>query len=128
MSIVNQHLEKLLEQSGNQLWGGYVNMLKTLKSVFSSPKHWILEFLQNAEDAKAKEVSVRIGQDSLWVLNNGEIFENNDFYTICDVNSRKLPSLGFRGYIGIGFKSIFQITDHICIHSGNFHFMFNKKH
>jgi hypothetical protein len=128
MSIVSQHLEKLLEQVDSHLWGGYVNMLKTLRTVFLSPKHWVLEFLQNAEDAKAKKISIRLGQDSLWILNNGEVFDGNDFHTICDVNSRKLPSLGFRGYIGIGFKSIFRITDQISIHSGNFHFMFSKKH
>jgi len=128
MNIVRQHLEKLLNQKETHLWDGYVNMLKTLKSVFLSPKHWILEFLQNAEDAKAKKISIRLEKDSLWILNTGIVFNDEDFYTICDVNSRKLPSLGFRGYIGIGFKSIFRITDQIHIHSGNFHFMFNKNY
>lgn len=128
MNIVGQHLEKLLKQKETHLWDGYVNMLKTLKSVFLSYKHWILEFLQNAEDAKAKKISIRLEKDSLWILNDGIVFNDDDFYTICDVNSRKLPSLGFRGYIGIGFKSIFRITDQIHIHSGNFHFMFNKNY
>lgn len=128
MSIVSKHLEKLLAQRGTPLWGGYVNMLKTLESVFLSPKHWGLEFIQNAEDATAESFSIRLGQDSLWILNNGNVFDGDDFYTICDVNSRKLPSLGFRGYIGIGFKSIFRITDRIDIHSDVFHFKFDKRH
>jgi len=128
MISVSQHLQSLLKQRGTPLWGGYVNMLKTLESVFLSPRHWVLEFLQNAEDAAAKKFSIHLEQDSLWILNDGEKFSDDDFYAICDVNSRKLPSLGFRGYIGIGFKSIFRITDCIEIHSGKFHFKFDKKH
>lgn len=110
MSIVSEHLQNLLRQTdGNILWGGYVNMLKQLISDFESPKHWVLEFLQNAEDADATRISIRLAKDSLWILNDGNTFSNEDFYTICDVKSRKLPSLGFRGYIGIGFKSIFVL-------------------
>ena len=45
---------------------------------------------------------------------------------MCSVNSRKLPALGFKGYIGIGFKSIFRVTDEVEIHSGEFHFKFSK--
>ena len=128
MSIVSQHLQNLLRQTdGNILWGGYVNMLKQLISDFESPKHWVLEFLQNAEDADATRISIRLAKDSLWILNDGNTFSNEDFYTICDVKSRKLPSLGFRGYVGIGFKSIFRITDRVEVHSGNFSFGFDRQ-
>lgn len=129
MNPVSQHLQSLLGQVNTPLWGGYVNMLKTLESVFPSARHWVLEFLQNSEDAmrtKGDRISVRLGEDSLWILNNGDNFSDDDFTAICDVNSRKLPSLGFRGYIGIGFKSIFRITDRIDVHSGSLHFAFHK--
>lgn len=132
-SSVSQHLGKLLEQKETPLWGGYVNMLKTLESLFQSPKHWVLEFLQNAEDASKdekdsclKKISIQIGDDFLQIFNNGKIFDEKDFKTICDVKSQKLPSLGFRGYIGIGFKSIFRVTNRIDIHSGEYHFKFDK--
>lgn len=129
-TLVSQHLEKLLEQKETPLWGGYVNMLKTLESLFQSPKHWVLEFLQNAEDAskdkKGASISIQAGKDFLKIFNNGKIFDENDFKTICNVESQKLPSLGFRGYIGIGFKSIFRVTNRIDIHSGNYHFKFDK--
>ena len=128
MSIVSQHLQNLLGEKDVHLWGGYVNMLKVLESMFLSPKHWILEFLQNAEDATAARISIRLGEASLLILNDGNTFMDDDFYAICDVNSRKLPSLGFRGYIGIGFKSIFRITNRIDVHSGDFHFCFDKEH
>ena len=128
MSIVWQRLQKLLGQTDSTWYGGYVNMLKQLEGAFQSPKHWVLEFLQNAEDAGARRISIRLGEDSLRILNDGNTFSDDDFYTICDVKSRKLPSLGFRGYIGIGFKSIFYVTDSIEVHSGNIHFSFDKKY
>ena len=46
MSRIEEHLQVLLAQFSSPLWNGYTNMLKTLESMFLSPKHWILEFLQ----------------------------------------------------------------------------------
>lgn len=128
MSITTQHLQRLMEQKGTPLWGGYVNMLKNMEAAFMAPEHWILEFLQNAEDARAKRFSIRIGTDFIWILNDGKEFADENFYAICDVNSRKRPSAGFFGYLGIGFKSIFRISNRIDIHSGNFHFRFDEEY
>ncbi|MEM4290500.1 MAG: DUF3883 domain-containing protein [Nitrososphaerota archaeon] len=118
--------QKIQSQQGTQLWDGYVNMLKILSSIFLSPTHWVLEFLQNAEDAKAKTFAVYICQDHLWCLNDGNTFSTNELCSICDCRSYKLPSLGFRGYLGVGFKSIFRITDRVYIHSGEYHFKFDR--
>lgn len=130
MDIVIERQQLILAQANTPLWGGYVNMLKRLESEFASPKHWVLEFLQNSEDA-AKDnpngrISIRLTNGALWILNNGKVFDQEDFAAICDVRSRKLPSLGFRGYIGVGFKSIFRITDRVDVHSGSLHFTFNR--
>ncbi len=120
--------ENIINQFNTQLWGGYVNMLKTLESLFLSPKHWILEFIQNAEDANSKKFSIRLTENKLLIFNDGEPFNDIDVQSICDVKSRKKPSLGSRGYIGIGFKSIFRITNQVNIHSGPFHFKFDKEY
>lgn len=129
MRIISQHLHNLIEERKRSLLaGGYVNMMKIMESAFMSPEHWILEFLQNAEDAGAERFSIRIGSDFIWILNNGKEFTDENFYAICDVNSRKRPSAGFFGYLGIGFKSIFRITNRIDIHSGNFHFRFDEEY
>lgn len=128
MSVISEHLRKLLEQKETPLWGGYVNMLKNMEAAFMSPEHWILEFLQNAEDARAKRFSIRIGSDFIWILNDENEFIDENFYAICDVNSRKRPSAGFFGYLGIGFKSIFRITNRVNIHSGIFHFRFDEEY
>lgn len=127
MGIVSEHLQALRrEKESSRLWDGYVNQLKTLKSLFNSDEHWILEFIQNAEDARSPKMSIRIGEDSIWILNNGDKFTAKNFYSICDVNSKKEPSKGDRGYLGIGFKSIFKLTNKVDIHSGDFHFSFDE--
>lgn len=127
MGDVLNHLQALLrERESSRLWDGYVNQLKTLKSLFNSDEHWILEFIQNAEDARSSKMSICIGEDSIWILNNGKEFTKDNFYSICDVNSKKEPSKGDRGYLGIGFKSIFKLTDKVDIHSGDFHFSFDE--
>lgn len=128
MDRIKEHLQVLMAQFSSPLWNGYTNMLKTLESMFHSPKHWILEFLQNAEDEMATHFSIQLTATEIRVFNDGKIFTDEDFYTICDVNSRKLPSLGLRGYLGIGFKSIFRVTDYIEVHSGDFHFGFDKSY
>ena len=126
MGLVSKHQQILLQQIQTPLWNGYSNMLKTLTSVFLSPKHWILEFLQNAEDAEAPEFAIYLESNCIRIYNNGKPFTETDFDSICDVNSRKSPSMGLRGYLGIGFKSIFRVTDQVNISSGDFHFSFSK--
>ena len=128
MGKVSDRQASILAQQSNELWPGYVNMLKVLTEVFQSPKHWVLEFLQNAEDAKASSMSIRLDDKRLCILNNGDVFSDEDFSSICTVRSRKLPALGFRGYYGIGFKSIFRITKQGSVHSGEYHFEFNQEH
>ena len=38
MNVVSEHLRQLLEQTNSPIWGGYVNMLKELESMFQSPR------------------------------------------------------------------------------------------
>jgi len=128
MSMVSDIRETILASRGADRWDGYVNMLKILKNAFSSERHWILEFLQNAEDARAKRLTIKISNDGLLILNDGEPFGENDVRAICDVRSRKLLHLGFRGWLGIGFKSIFRVSSRVEVHSGDLHFAFDRQH
>ena len=53
-------------------------------------------------------------------------FSKTNVDAICCVRSSKKPEDGTLGYLGIGFKSVFKISDCPDIHSGGFHFKFDK--
>lgn len=101
-------------------------MLKTLVSVFPSNRHWVLEFVQNAEDAGSTNFLIRWKESHVEVLNDGNPFSPDDVDTICRVKSRKNPALGLRGYLGIGFKSIYRTANNVEVHSGEHHFRFSR--
>jgi hypothetical protein len=128
MSVVSDICDRILADRVTDRWDGYVNMLKILKNAFSSERHWILEFLQNAEDVGAPRFSIRLSKEGLLVLNNGHPFDKTEVRAICDVKSSKLIHLGFRGWLGVGFKSIFKVSSKVEIHSDDLHFAFDRQY
>jgi hypothetical protein len=103
-------------------------MLKMLKGLFKSERHWLLEFLQNAEDANAQRFSVQFEDEALTIMNDGHTITNDEFKSLCGVRSHKGRSHGHLGYLGLGFKSIFRVTDRVDVHSATFHFKFDRSH
>lgn len=94
-----------------------------------------LELIQNADDAKARELSFDVTDAGLWVRNSGRFSycgdltakpcanvlvdgESCDYHSIIEVASGGKLSRGENiGRFGIGFVSTYQITDHPEIHS-----------
>jgi hypothetical protein len=137
MPTPKEYVEKIRSEiesaRGSRLWKDSVNMLNTVaESVFSRSAHFILESLQNAEDAGLKdcpangEIEFSISPDRIRVTHNGTPFTEGNVDAICGVRSTKKPELGTLGFLGIGFKSVFKITDCPEVHSGEFHFKFDK--
>lgn len=126
-SIIEAYQEELLKTKGSPVWDGFTEMLKILKNLFETPTHWVLEFIQNAEDAGSERLGIILQEGSLLIMNDGKPFDKNDFRAICNVNSSKRPAWGQLGYLGLGFKSIFRISDCVEIHSGDSHFKFDRK-
>ncbi|WP_292320375.1 hypothetical protein [Caldisphaera sp.] len=100
------------------------------KNVFVDPDQFILEFLQNAEDARFELCNnkqelcnenglfrIRIFKDKIIIENNGKNLDRDDIISLCTVSPRKKPSIGYKGFIGIGWKSVFKISHHIDIAS-----------
>ena len=53
-------------------------------------------------------------------------FSKANVRALCDVgNSTKQHKIGYIGQKGIGFKSVFKVTDAAEIHSSGFHFSFD---
>ena len=94
-----------------------------LAGIYNDPSHFIYEILQNAEDAKATEISLTLFLDRLEIKHNGKDFDFNDVDGITGIGiSTKKDDINSIGKFGVGFKSVFAITKTPVIHSGEFHF------
>lgn len=100
---------------------------------------FVLELLQNAEDARMELgkgggfFSLRLDRDKAEVRHNGKPFDANDIKRLCSTGSSKKPERGYKGWIGVGFKSVFKVSENVYIHSrtddgGDVCFEFNKNY
>ena len=100
--------------------------------------HFIMELIQNADDNDYKKgnvptLEIRLQEKELIFSCNEKGFTPKDLKAICNVNtSGKISDEGERrGYIGekgIGFKSVFKVSDMPEIYSNGFQFrLFGEK-
>ncbi|WP_420594289.1 sacsin N-terminal ATP-binding-like domain-containing protein [Deinococcus sp.] len=69
------------------------------------------ELLQNAEDAQATEFYVKFTPEALWVGNNA-VFEDDHFQALSNpAAGSKRHDVEQIGSFGIGFTSVYQLTD-----------------
>jgi hypothetical protein len=95
-----------------------------LAGLYNDPSHFIYELLQNAEDAKAKEVRFELFEDRLDVYHDGIDFNFNDIDGVTGIGiSTKQDDLNSIGKFGVGFKSVFAITKTPFIYSGKYNIM-----
>jgi hypothetical protein len=93
------------------------------KELYGEKTHFVLELIQNAEDEEATGISFTIMENEIKVWNNGEAFTPDDVEAICSVRGGKRNKIGF---FGIGFKSVFNITDRPQVISGRYNFAIEK--
>ena len=92
-----------------------------------SPRHVLSELLQNADDAGAREASVRIENGALLFEHDGEDFVEEHFASLCRFghsNKRDLHTIGFRG---IGFKSTFSLGDCVEVYTPTLSVCFDRR-
>lgn len=117
--ISNQRQQRLLELISKRL--------------YSENIHFVYELIQNAEDNEylaeiTPELNFIVDTSVIIVHNNEKGFSRDDVYAICDIaDSKKRKSEGHIGDKGIGFKSVFKITDEPHIFSNGFQFKFKYK-
>lgn len=101
------------------------------EELYSRETHFVLELVQNADDnhyspLDIPSVTFDLSADRLEMTNNEMGFAAENVRALCDVgNSTKAKRDGFIGEKGIGFKSVFAISDLPEIHSNDFHFYFD---
>jgi len=104
---------------------------KIVKLLYIEPGQFILEFLQNAEDAlmearKTGYFKVELYKDKVIISNNGKPFDYRDLECLCAIKSGKKPALGYKGFIGIGWKSVYKVSTHVEVCSAGLCFEFNR--
>lgn len=132
---VVEDIRKEIEASKNTyIWSDYVNALKLISQVvFTRSSGFILELIQNAEDAgmgidSSGVFEIRINKKRVKITHNGGPFSENNVKALCGIRSSKKPEKGTLGYLGIGFKSVFKVTDCPEIYSNGFQFKFDRNH
>ena len=115
------------------IYEGYNNALRLLSTgLYSDRSHFILEVIQNADDNQYDpKVSPRLefitSPAKLYLVNNELGFTEENVLALCTTGkSSKSKEKGFIGEKGIGFKSVFAVSDAPEIHSNGFHFRFNR--
>src|SRR6266699_3986366 len=79
---------------------------------YPDPVHFVYELLQNAEDQGATEAHFQLFADHLVFCHNGSSFTRQDVENITGIgNSNKLQEANKIGRFGIGFKSVFAVTE-----------------
>lgn len=110
------------------------NSIRTLTELYAQRSHFIFELLQNAEDALRRRgtgwvgqraVTFQLSDESLRVGHFGIPFNDADVSAICSVGetTKQITDIG---RFGIGFKSVYAITDRPEVYSGNEAFAIEK--
>ncbi len=113
--------------------------------LYERSDHFIFELIQNAEDnAYAPNVTPKIkfllldsdptntpgSKGCLCVFNNEKGFDESNIKAICDFNASTKKGKKSEGYIGekgLGFKSVFMVSDSPHIYSNGYQFKFLKE-
>lgn len=119
---------------GSHIARDYENALRLVSEVvFTRSSGFVLEFIQNAEDAgfglnNSGAFEVTLNRETIKIVHNGRPFSEEDVRALCGIQSSKRPEKGTLGYLGIGFKSVFKVTSCPQIYSNGFQFKFDRSH
>lgn len=110
----------------------YRSLLETVaQDLNSKESHFLLELVQNADDNEYAEgvaptLAFRLTPEELVASNNELGFLEKNVRALCSAGeSSKKNKVGYIGEKGIGFKSVFKVTDSPEIHSNGYHFKFD---
>ncbi|MFG0678638.1 sacsin N-terminal ATP-binding-like domain-containing protein [Delftia sp. WSY_7] len=99
---------------------------KLAASLYDDRTHFIFELLQNAEDALgrrgewlgSRKVAFSLNPTCLKISHFGKPFDEADVRSVCDI-AESTKNEASIGRFGLGFKSVYTVTDLPEIHSGD---------
>ncbi|HEX4407388.1 MAG TPA: hypothetical protein VH206_01320 [Xanthobacteraceae bacterium] len=84
---------------------------------YADPTHFIFELLQNAEDAGATQARFQLEHQAIIFEHNGRAFNREDIEAITGIGiTKKLEEANKIGCFGIGFKSVYVVTQRPEVH------------
>jgi hypothetical protein len=103
------------------------------EDLYTEDIHFVLELVQNAEDNDYRDGVTPFlrfvrREGVLLVQNNETGFEEKHVRALCSIGeSSKTKALGYIGEKGIGFKSVFRVSDEPHVVSNGFSFRFHRQ-
>ena len=97
-----------------------------LQKAFPRYGSFLMEFVQNADDAGSRSMRIEMLRDTVRIYNDGLPFAEKDVKSICKVGRSSKTPMDYIGYLGVGFKAVFLICERPEVYSGSFRFEFAK--
>jgi hypothetical protein len=92
------------------------------------PAQVLPELIQNADDIDSCDtVEIKLTDDTLRIRNNGRPMKTEEVDTLCAAGESTKRDPEYIGHFGLGFKSVFSISDNPRVRTGYFHFEFTAE-
>ena len=91
------------------------------RRVYTDPGHFLVELLQNAEDAEAHAFCADIDAEAVSVWHDGIPFDAKDVVGVLSIG-QTTKSKEQIGFFGVGFKSVYEICERPQVYSELFTF------
>lgn len=91
------------------------------RRVYTDPGHFLIELLQNAEDAGARTFRVVFDRARILVWHDGSPFDVRDLVGVTSIGqtTKRKQQIGF---FGVGFKSVYEVTERPQVYSDVYEF------
>ncbi|MBI4981086.1 DUF3883 domain-containing protein [Candidatus Woesearchaeota archaeon] len=126
--FIEQIQQRILHSDWEFALDGYAGSIDRLQKAFPRYGSFLMEFIQNADDAHSSKMKIEISPDALHISNNGWPFSEKDVTSICKVGRSSKTVQDYIGYLGVGFKAVFLISKKPQIYSGAWQFTFDQDH
>lgn len=126
--FIEQIQQRILHSDWEFALDGYAGSIDRLQKAFPRYGSFLMEFIQNADDAHSSKMKIEILAEALLISNNGQPFSEKDVTSICKVGRSSKTVQDYIGYLGVGFKAVFLISKKPQIYSGPWQFSFDQDH
>lgn len=121
--------EKWLSDTKKASMDGILSIIRRVR--VEKKRDFILELIQNADDCNSTEISFDLTPSKIIIQNNGDPFRSdldptkNNIFAICKLGKTTKES-GKIGFMGFGFRAVFEVSKKPEIYSDNISFYFDE--